>query len=196
MRLVIAFVVTAMALPALGNEELAKQIDAVAPLVNAEDYDALGGPDTARTIVDGIGGRWFTLKNTVRNWTGTGAPDRASLARNIENTCSDDWENIVMQEASGPESFRVVQTGPDGEDNGTFEMRSVDDTGRTFTTHMDDDYILQIYGMENADVMRQDALLKDMHERMSEGVQIWLPTPDLMVNVSSAETEVWGRCPL
>ena len=195
MRFVIALVAAATAFPALANDGLAPQIDAVAPLVNAGNFESLGGPDTPQGIVAGIGGRWFTLKNTVRNWTGTGAPDSANLQRNIEQTCADDWENIVTQEAIGPDSFRVVQTGADGQDNGTFDMRVVDGTERTFTTHMEDAYILQIYGLENADALRQDAVLKDMHARMSEGVQIWLPSPDLMVNVSTAETEVWGRCP-
>lgn len=196
MRHALVLVATFIAVPVLASEELAQQLDVVAPLVNAGQFEALGGPDTPETLVEGVDGRWFTLDNTVRNWEGSGAPDRERLARGIERTCADDWENIVIQEATGPDSFRVSQTSPSGEDKGTFDMQLVVGTDRTFTTHMDDDYIIQIFGLEDAGTIRQQAVLDDMHDRLSEGQQIWMPTPDLMVNVSSAETEVWGRCPV
>jgi|GEM_PF-2470487 len=196
MRHSLVLVATLIAMPVLASEELAQQLDVVAPLVNSGQFEALGGPDTSETLVENVDGRWFTLDNTVRNWEGSGAPDRERLARSIERTCADDWENIVTYQATGPASFRVSQTSPSGEDKGTFEMQPVAGTDRTFTAHMDDDYIIKIYGLEDAGAMRQEAILSDMRDRLNEGLQIWMPTPDLMVNVSSAETEVWGRCPV
>lgn len=195
MRHSLAILAALIAAPALASEELAQQIDIVAPLVNSADFEALGGPDTPDALVEGVDGRWFTLDNTVRNWVGSGTPNRESLARSIERTCADDWENIVIYETTGPDSFRVLQTSPSGEDNGTFDMQPVAGTDRTFTAHMEDDYILTIFGLENADALQQEAVLSDMRDRLSEGQKIWRPTPDLMVNVSSEETEVWGRCP-
>ncbi|ODT68521.1 MAG: hypothetical protein ABS75_20325 [Pelagibacterium sp. SCN 63-23] len=195
MRHFLAILAALVAAPAFASEELAQQIDIVAPLVNSGDFEALGGPDTPESLVQGVDGRWFTLDNMVRNWEGSGAPDRERLARNIERTCADDWENIVIYETTGPDSFRVSQTSPSGEDNGTFDMQPVADTDRTFTAHMEDEYILAIFGLEDAGALQQEAALNDMRDRLSEGLQIWRPTPDLIVNVSSAETEVWGRCP-
>jgi len=195
MRHSLAILAAIIAAPAIASEELAQQIDIVAPLVNSGHFEALGGPDTPKSLAQGVDGRWFTLNNTVRNWEGSGAPDRKRLARSIDRTCADDWENIVVYETTGLDSFRVSQTSPSGEDNGTFDMRPVAATDRTFTAHMEDDYILRIFGLEDADALQKEAVLSDMRDRLSEGQQIWRPSPDLMVNVSSAETEVWGRCP-
>jgi hypothetical protein len=133
----------------LGSEDVAAQIDAIAPLVNAGELDALGGPGTAAELVEGIDGRWYTLDNTVRNWTAD-ADARDVLARAIERLCADDWENLVTHTATGPDSFRVDQRSPEGEDHGSFELRAVDPEGRVFSIELDEDYLLAIYGLEDA----------------------------------------------
>lgn len=195
MRLPVTLLALAIANSASASEDLATQLDVVAPLIQSQDYASLGGPDTHEGLVAGLEGRWFTLNTTARNWGSDGVEDREALMRSIERTCSDTWENIVTYSVTGPDSFRVEQRSPDGQDNGTFEMHAVPDTERRFTAEMDDQYILEIYGMTDASPIRQSALLDDMRGRLAEGVDLFKPTPDLTVNVSSYETEVWGRCP-
>lgn len=195
MRFSLTLATVLLAAPTLANEDLAQQIDIVAPLLEAENYEALGGPDTHQALVESVDGRWFTLDNTVRNWEGSGAPDRERLAQSIERTCADTWENIVTHRATGPDSFEVRQESPQGEDHGSFEMKPIPDSQRGFTAEMDDAYIIEMYGLAEAGQLEQDRVLADMRARLDEGYEIWRPTPDLMINVSSLETEVWGRCP-
>ena len=195
MRLPVTLLALAIANSASASEDLAAQLDIVAPLIQSQAYASLGGPDTPEGLVAGLEGRWFTLNTTARNWGGDNIEDREALMRSIERTCSDTWENIVTYAVTGPDSFRVEQRSPDGQDNGTFEMHAVTDTERRFTAEMDDQYILEIYGMTDASPIRQSALLDDMRARLAEGVDLFKPTPDVTVNVSSYETEVWGRCP-
>ncbi|SFV32678.1 hypothetical protein SAMN05216456_1735 [Devosia crocina] len=196
MRLAIALLASALVQPAFATEQMAQQLDSVAPLIEAENFELLGGPDTHEGIVETVGGRWFTLSNTARNWEGDGsASDRETLTWAIERTCADDWEIIITHEATGPNSFLVQQLTPDGADKGTFEMEPVPGSERRFSMEASDQYILEIFDMTDADAMRQDAVLADMRARMEEGLDIWMPSPDLMVNVSSFEVEVWGRCP-
>jgi len=197
MRLSLSLTVFLVATPAFSSEDLAQQIDRVAPLVSAADFAALGGPNTPETIVEGIDGRWFTLVNTVRNWEGSGAADLERLQRAIERTCADTWENIVTYEATGPGTFRVVQQSPEGEDQGTFDMVPQNETSRVFTTTLDDDYIKKIFDIDaDAPAQVQAAALAEIHALMGAGLEIWRPTPDLMVNIrANDEPEVWGRCP-
>ena len=179
---------------ASASESIADQIDRIAPLVAAGEPEQLGGPDTPSEIVSGLSGRWFTLNNTVRNWEREGSSARQYLKQGIERLCADDWENIVTFSATGPDSFRIEQQSPAGEDRGTFDMVAVGG-GREFSTEMDEDYILSIYGLEDAPASRQQELLEEMKVILEGGEEIWLPEPDVMVARSAVEIEVWGRCP-
>lgn len=176
------------------NENLASQLDIVAPLVNAGTLDELGGPDDAAGLVETIDGRWFTLDNTARNWEGSAVSSDA-LARAVERLCADDWENIVTMTKTGGDRFVTEQRTPDGADNGTFELIATDAADRRFTMALEDNYILAIYGLETAPEAKQQEALAEFAEIVEQGAQIWRPTPDLMVNHTPIETEVWGRCP-
>ncbi|WP_240229226.1 hypothetical protein [Devosia lacusdianchii] len=180
---------------AQADESLAQQIDAVAPIVNAGDLDDLGGPSTAAELLQDIDGRWFTLANTVRNWGRDGDDTRATLERAIERLCSDEWENLVTYQALGVDRFRIEQVSPTGEDQGTFEMVSTDPATRVFSTIVDEDYLLAISGLTEAEPAQQKELLDDFKAVAEQGVEVWRPGPDLWVNRNAAEIEVWGRCP-
>jgi hypothetical protein len=179
---------------ASASESIAHQIDRIAPLVTAGELERLGGPESPSEIVSGLSGRWFTLNNTVRNWEREGGSARQMLGQSIERLCADDWENIVTFSTTGPGRFRVEQQSPTGEDKGTFDMVALGD-GRTFSTVMDEDYILSIYGLEDAPAFRQQEVLREMKAIVEEGEEIWLPGPDIMVVRTAIEVEVWGRCP-
>lgn len=180
---------------AQADESLAQQIDAVAPIVNAGDLDDLGGPSTAAELLQDIDGRWFTLANTVRNWGRDGDDTRATLEHAIERLCSDEWENLVTYQALGADRFRIEQVSPTGEDQGTFEMVSTDPASRVFSTIVDEDYLLAISGLTEAEPAQQKELLDDFKAVAEQGVEVWRPGPDLWVNRNAAEIEVWGRCP-
>lgn len=179
---------------ASASELIAEQLDRIAPLVAAGELEALGGPETAAEIVPGLAGRWFTLNNTVRNWEREDSASRESLSRSIARLCADDWENIVTYTVTGPDRFHIDQRSPTGEDNGSFEMVAVDD-GRRFTTVLDEDYVLAVYGLEDAPLDQQQELLAAMEAALKDGEEIWLPSPEVMVGRSAVEIEVWGRCP-
>lgn len=195
MRVSLAIVFALASTAVFANEQLAAQIDEVAPLLAAGQLEALGGPDTHDAIVEGIDGRWFTLQNTARNWTGIASDDRLSLAQTIERTCSDTWENIVTHETTGPGTFVVSQRSPTGDDQGTFEIRPVQGEPHTFTTFVSDKDVLAMLNLEGADAKAQEAALSHMHDVMNQGIQIWRPTLDLVVNSTAEEVEIWGRCP-
>jgi hypothetical protein len=195
MRIPLALVAVVMTVPVSADDTLADQIDIVAPLVNAHDITALGGPGDHVSLVAAIEGRWFTLDTTVRNWEGSGEPDRERLNRAVERLCSDGWENIVTHEVIGPDRFRILQRSPDGKDQGTFEMKPVAGSVRSFSFEADDAYILGIYGLTHAEASRQKEVLTEMRSIEEKGAELWVPTPDLMVSVSASGTEVWGRCP-
>lgn len=180
---------------AQADESLAQQIDAVAPIVNAGDLDDLGGPSTAAELLQDIDGRWFTLANTVLNWGRDGDDTRATLEHAIERLCSDEWENLVTYQALGGDRFRIEQVSPTGEDQGTFEMVSTDPATRVFSTIVDEDYLLAISGLTEAEPAQQKELLDDFKAVAEQGVEVWRPGPDLWVNRNAAEIEVWGRCP-
>ncbi len=179
---------------AAASERIAEQIDRIAPLVATGELQQLGGPEAASEIVAGLAGRWFTLNNTVRNWEPEDRSSRDRLARSIERLCADDWENIVTYSVTGPDRVHVDQRSPTGEDHGSFDMVAVDD-GRTFSTVLEDDYILSIYGLEDAPQSQQQKVLAEMKAVIEGGQEIWVPGPDVMVARTAAETEVWGRCP-
>ncbi|MFD1251577.1 hypothetical protein DEVEQU_03629 [Devosia equisanguinis] len=191
MRLLLALAATLLAAPVSANEDLALQIDRVAPSLNGGNLTTLGGPETPQALVDGLDGRWFTLKNTVRNWRGTGDADRENLARAIERTCADTWENIVTYTTTSPTTFRVTQQSPEGDDHGTFDMEPVEPAGRVFATTVEDDYIAKVFGIDAA-----SPELAETRALLSAGLEIWRPTPDVLVNLrANQEIEVWGRCP-
>ncbi|KKB09614.1 hypothetical protein [Devosia chinhatensis] len=182
--------------PAIAYEDLALQIDRIAPLVNASKFEALGGPEAASAIVENIGGRWFTLVSTVRNWERDPQSNRERLEDAIKRTCADDWENIVTYTITGPDTFRVEQRSPLGEDLGLFEMEPVSADSRVFTTVVSDAYILEISGIENVPEVVRDAAIAEVRAEIEAGLTIWRPSDDLTVNVrADGEAEVWGRCP-
>ncbi|UYO00265.1 MAG: hypothetical protein KIT02_03305 [Devosia sp.] len=195
MRIPIILAGVFCATSALADEDLARQLDTIATAFNAGQLDSLGGPDTPAEIVDQIDGRWFTLANTVRNWTGESQADTERLTDTIERTCSDTWENLITHEATGPDSFRIRQESPEGEDHGTFELFPHESGGRLFTMDLDESYILAISGLADADADRQREVLDAMNAMISDGIAVWRPTPDLMVNTGPEGAEIWGRCP-
>jgi hypothetical protein len=179
---------------ASASERIAEQIDRIAPLVASGELQQLGGPEAASEIVAGLAGRWFTLNNTVRNWKLEDRSSRDGLARSIERLCADDWENIVTYSVTGPDRVHIHQRSPTGEDHGSFDMVAVDG-GRTFSSVLEDDFILTIYGLEDAPQDQQQKVLAEMKAALEGGQEIWVPGPDIMVIRTAAETEVWGRCP-
>ncbi|KAA0971963.1 hypothetical protein FPY71_02225 [Aureimonas fodinaquatilis] len=195
MRLPLVFAFALAATPALADDDLAAQIDMVAPHLASGQLAELGGPEAAEAIVAGMDGRWFTLKTTVRNWEGDGPADRDSLTRTIERTCSDTWENIVTHQVTGPGTFIVSQQSPEGKDHGTFEVVPVANEARTFKPSITDEAILAMLELEDATKVDQDKALSEVRQTLDQTVQIWRPTPDLMVNSSAKGIEVWGRCP-
>lgn len=176
------------------SERIAEQIDRIAPLVATGELQQLGGPEAAPEIVAGSAGRWFTLNNTVRNWELEASASRESLARSIERLCADDWENIVTYSVTGPNRIHIDQRSPTGEDHGSFDLVAVDG-GRIFSTVLEDEYILSLYGLEDAPQDQQQKALAEMKAVFQGGQEIWLPGGDVMVIRTAAETEVWGRCP-
>lgn len=196
MRLAIALAALALSTPAFASEDLAQQLDRIAPLVNASDFAALGGPEDAAGIIAHIDGRWFTLRNTVRNWGDDAVENQEMLDRGIANTCSDTWENLVTYTVTGAETFRVAQQSPEGQDHGSFDMEPAAAGGRLFVSVAEDDYLVRILGLEDASEAEQEDALAEMRTLLSEGLQIWRPTADVMVNVRpGGEPEIWGRCP-
>ena len=195
MRFSLAIVLALTSTSVFASEKLAAQIDEVAPLLAAGNLEALGGPEDQEAIVEGLDGRWFTLQNTSRNWKDSPEANLELLTQTIERTCSDTWENIVTHEVTGPGTFIVSQKSPTGEDQGTFEIRPVEGEAHTFTTFVSDEEILAMMNLENAAANEQEAALSQVREAMNQGVQIWRPTADLMVNSGAGEVELWGRCP-
>jgi hypothetical protein len=183
---------TLLATPGFAYEEMAKQLDWIAPLVEAGKLERLGGPDRATEIVAGIEGRWFTLNNTARNWQNEG--NRSRLGDSIALLCGDDWENIVRFEPLGPGSFRIVQTSPEGEDHGTFDMTTMDGA-RTFSAVYDEAYLTWLFEREGSKEDELQRSLGEMKAILEIGEEIWLPHPDIQVSRSASEVEVWGRCP-
>ena len=179
---------------ASASERIAEQIDRIAPLVKTGALQQLGGPDSASEIVAGLAGRWFTLNNTMRNWELEDRSSREHLARSIERLCADDWENIVTYSVTGPDRVHIDQRSPAGEDHGSFDVVALGD-GRKFNTLLEDDYILSIYGLEDAPHEQQQKVLTEMKALLEGGQEIWIPGADVMVIRTAAETEVWGRCP-
>lgn len=181
-----------LAVPAHGSEEMAEALDWIAPIVESGELEQLGGPETAEDIVAGLEGRWFTLDNTVRNWTQGSTRDR--LADSIERLCADDWENIVRFETLEPDSFRIIQTSPEGEDHGTFELTAMDG-GRMFSADFDEAYLTELFGFNSDGADELEQALAEMKAIFEAGDEIWLPHPDIQVTRTVAEVEVWGRCP-
>jgi hypothetical protein len=181
-----------LATPVFAYEEMAKQLDWTAPLVEAGELAKLGGPDRATDIVAGLEGRWFTLNNTARNWQNEGF--RSRLGDSIAQLCGDGWENIVRFEPLGPDSFRIVQASPEGEDQGTFDMTTMDGA-RTFGAVYDEAYLTSLFEREGSKEDELQRLLGEMKAIMKSGEEIWLPHPDIQVSRSASEVEVWGRCP-
>ncbi|MBF0678203.1 MAG: hypothetical protein IR164_04600 [Devosia sp.] len=194
MRLPLILAAALLAGPASASEDIAAVLDRIAPLLQAEEFEKLGGPNTPAEIARMIEGRWFTLDNTARNWSGDAEADRRRLAQTIARTCADDWEVRVTMETTGTESFRVVQVSPDGADQGTTEMMATPGTERHFTSEFDEDYIVALFELDE-NPRERGAVLAEMRERLEGGLDLWLPSPDVSVNVSPFETEVWGRCP-
>ncbi|WEJ35032.1 hypothetical protein [Devosia sp. SD17-2] len=176
------------------TELIAEQIDRIAPLVATGEVQPLGGPEPASEIVAGLAGRWFTLNNTIRDWELEDRASRESLARSIDRLCADDWENIVTYSVTGPDRIHIDQRSPTGVDHGSFDLVAVDG-GRMFSTVLEDDYILSIYGLEDAPQDQQQKALAEMKAALQGGQEIWLPGADVMVIRTAAEIEVWGRCP-
>lgn len=195
MRMLLASTFALVATAVVANDDLAEQIDSVAPLLAAGQFEDFGGPDTHEAIVNGVDGRWFTLQNTARNWKGDAAANRERLAQTIERTCSDTWENIVTHEVTGPGTFIVSQQSPSGEDQGTFEVRPLDDEPHAFTTFVSDEDILEMLNLATATAEAQAQALAEVRDVLNQGVQIWRPTADLMVNSGAGDVEIWGRCP-
>jgi hypothetical protein len=183
---------TMLALPVSASEEIAKALDWIAPLVEAGDLEKLGGPTSATEIVAGLEGRWFTLNVGVRNWDNEGT--RSRLGASIARLCGDEWENIVHFEPTGPDSFRIVQTSPEGKDNGTLELTTMDGV-RTFTGVYDEAYLTALFEGEGYKGSELQGMLDDMKAVLEAGDEIWLPHPDIQVSRTVAEVEVWGRCP-
>lgn len=183
-----------LSIPGAASDGIAEQIDRIAPLVATGELQQLGGPEAASEIVADLAGRWFTLNNTVRNWELEDRSSRDGLARSIERLCADDWENIVTYSVAGRDRIRIDQRSPTGEDQGSFDMVAVGD-GRTFSTVLEDAYILSIYGLEDAPQDQQQKVLAEMKAVLEGGQEIWVPGADVMVISTAAETEVWGRCP-
>lgn len=179
---------------AAASESIAEQIDRIVPDITSGAPERLGGPEAAAEIVRNLDGRWFTLDNTVRNWTPADPSSRESLARSIERLCADDWENIVTYSVTGSDRFHIEQRSPAGEDHGSFDVVAVDG-GRKFSTVLEDAYVLSIYGLEDAPQAQQQKALAEMQAALEGGQEIWLPGPDVMVIRTAVETEVWGRCP-
>jgi hypothetical protein len=195
MRLALALAFALTTLTVHADENLAVQMDAVAPILASGKLEELGGPDTHEAIVEGIDGRWFTLKNTARNWEGSGSADRERLARSIERTCSDSWENILTYEVIAPGAFIAAQRTPAGVDKGTFEIQPAESGMRTFRTLVDDDYFLGLLDLEGADAAKKEAELSKFRDLMNKGFEIWRPTPDLLIISRVDDFEIWGRCP-
>lgn len=181
-----------LAVPAHASEEMAEALAWIAPIVESGELEQLGGPETAEDIVAGLEGRWFTLDNTVRNWTQGSTRDR--LGESIERLCADDWENIVRFEPLGPDSFRIIQTSPEGEDQGTLDMATMDGE-RKFTAEHDEAYLTEIFERRGDSGAELERLLGEMKAIFDAGEEIWLPHPDIQVIRTVAEVEVWGRCP-
>ncbi|WP_108397512.1 hypothetical protein [Devosia submarina] len=194
LRVAAAALVLVSVSEAAASELIAEQIDRVAPLVATGELQQLGGPAAASEIVASLAGRWFTLNNTIRNWKLEDRASRESLARSIERLCADDWENIVTYSVTGPDRVHIDQRSPTGEDHGSFDLVAVDG-GRMFSTVLEEDYILSIYGLEDAPQDQQQKALAEMKAALEAGQEIWLPGADVMVIRTADEIEVWGRCP-
>lgn len=193
MRATIAVAVLCIAVvPASADEDMETALDRIAPMVASGELEALGGPETATGIVSKLVGRWFTLNRTVRNWHDEGT--RSRLQDTIAQLCADDWENIVHFEPLGPDGFRIIQTSPEGMDQGTFDMFAVDG-GRTFKGVYDDAYLTALWAEEGGDEDELRRMLKEMRTVLETGQEIWLPHPDIQISRTDAEVEVWGRCP-
>lgn len=181
-----------LAVPAHASEEMAEALDWIAPIVASGELEQLGGPETAEDIVAGLEGRWFTLNVTVRNWEVGSSSDE--VGKDIALLCADDWENIVRFEPLGPDSFRIIQTSPEGEDQGTLDMATMDGE-RKFTAEYNEAYLTEIFERRGDRGAELEKMLGEMKAIFGAGEEIWLPHPDIQVIRTVAEVEVWGRCP-
>ncbi|WP_332714691.1 hypothetical protein [Pelagibacterium mangrovi] len=177
-----------------GAEELSEQMDRVAPAVNAGNLDALGGPDDAESIIDGIDGRWFTLANMVRNWGGDGVgfgPDDLEQSR-LRN-CADDADYTMVQEVTGPTSFEIYETFASYDDTSVTQSVTLAE-GRRFVVSVDEEELLRSYGIDPNDADGASEIIEVAKMLAKEGAEIWRPSDDLMVMSGGLGIDVIGRC--
>jgi hypothetical protein len=188
-----AFSTALLTAPAVA-EDLSKQMDRVAPAVNAGSLDALGGPDDAESIIDGIDGRWFTLGNMVRNWGDDGVglgPDDLEEGR-LRN-CADDADYIMVQEVTGPTSFEIHETFVSYDDASVTQSVTLAE-GRRFVVSVDEEELLRSYGLDPNDADRASEIIEVAKMLAEEGAEIWRPSDDLMVMSGGLGINVIGRC--
>lgn len=186
------FAIASCSAPATA-QSLPEQLDVVAPLVNAESLDALGGPDNPESIVASIDGRWFTLNNTTRNWGEAGVgfgPD--DLENSRLRLCADDADESSVHEVTGPTSFDVHET------IGYYDVSLTQTVtwrdGRRFDILIDKGDYLRSYGIEADDDARREEMLGYLEILIEEGVEIWRPSEDILVLDGTFGTNVIGRC--
>ena len=175
-------------------EELSEQMDRVAPAVNAGSLDALGGPDDAESIIDGIDGRWFTLGNMVRNWgddgVGLGSDD---LEEGRLRNCADDADYIMVQKVTGPTSFEIHETFVSYGDASVTQSVTLAE-GRRFVVSVDEEELLRSYGIDPNDADGASEIIEVAKMLAKEGAEIWRPSDDLMVMSGGLGIDVIGRC--
>ncbi|WP_332719905.1 hypothetical protein [Pelagibacterium mangrovi] len=174
--------------------DLAAQLDVVAPLVNAEDMDAIGGPDDPAEIIAGLDGQWFTLNNVTRNWGSDGVGfDQENLARSVARNCSDEADPSITYEVTGDTSWTVREILPRYETELTQTVTHLE--GRRFSISVNLDELLHSYGKgeasesERAEMQEMVAMFKE------QGAEFWRPSDDIFIASGPFGIDVTGRCP-
>jgi hypothetical protein len=187
-------VIAGLAAPAgtVAAEDLAEQLDAIAPFVNAKDLDSIGGPDDPGGIVAGLDGQWFPLNNTVRNW-GKDGFDAEGLAQSMARSCAEDATASTFYEATGDSSFSVreVLRSYDTE----FHMVLTHVEGRRFAASFDDDEFIRSYGKEDASEAEKAEILEMAAQLRQQAPELWRPTEDILIVQGGFGIDVTGRCP-
>lgn len=174
--------------------DLAAQLDFVAPAINAEDWDAIGGPDDPTGIIAGLDGQWFTMDNLVRNWgsdgVGFGPED---LERSVERNCAFEADSSTFYEVVGDAEFAVREVLPRYETELSQSVAHVE--GRRFSVSVDMDDLMRSYGMENASD-GDKAEIREMADLLKgQGVEFWRPSDDILVAAGPFGIDVSARCP-
>ena len=174
--------------------DLAAQLDAVAAAVNAEDMDAIGGPDDAAGIIADLDGQWFALNNVVRNWGADGVGfDQEDLERSVARNCSDEADSSTFYEVTGDTSWAVREVLPRYETELTQTLTHLE--GRRFSISVNLDELLRSYGQgeasesERAEMQEMVAMFKE------QGAEFWRPSNDIFIASGPFGIDVTGRCP-